>query len=93
MRVRVLVRVLFQKRDVSAEEKDKFPYDIVKMALPPEAQLAADAEVRAEPALATPPSRTPHHPVRGKGSCFDRGGWFVTAEGKNHGVGFMSMTS
>lgn len=35
-----------QKRDVSSEDKDKFPYDIVKMALPPEAQLAADAEVR-----------------------------------------------
>ncbi|TMS01197.1 hypothetical protein E3U43_001041 [Larimichthys crocea] len=33
------------KRDVSSEDKDKFPYDIVKMALPPEAQLAADAEV------------------------------------------------
>lgn len=30
---------------MSAEEKDKFPYDIVKMALPPEAQLAADSEV------------------------------------------------
>lgn len=43
-----------QKRDVSSEEKDKFPYDIVKMALPPEAQLAADAaEVRAEPLLST----------------------------------------
>lgn len=35
-----------QKRDVSSEDKEKFPYDIVKMALPPEAQLAADAEVR-----------------------------------------------
>lgn len=31
---------------MSAEDKEKFPYDIVKMALPPEAQLAADAEVR-----------------------------------------------
>lgn len=38
-----------QKRDVSSEDKDKFPYDIVKMALPPEAQLAADAEVRCCP--------------------------------------------
>lgn len=37
--------MLPQKRDVSSEDKDKFPYDIVKMALPPEAQLAADAEV------------------------------------------------
>lgn len=31
---------------MSSEDKEKFPYDIVKMALPPEAQLAADAEVR-----------------------------------------------
>ncbi|XP_059182829.1 zinc finger and BTB domain-containing protein 14-like isoform X4 [Centropristis striata] len=37
-----------QKRDVSSEDKEKFPYDIVKMALPPEAQLAADAEVLGE---------------------------------------------
>ncbi|TNN28710.1 Zinc finger and BTB domain-containing protein 14 [Liparis tanakae] len=37
-----------EKRDVSSEDKDKFPYDIVKMALPPEAQLAADAEVLGE---------------------------------------------
>ncbi|XP_063768851.1 zinc finger and BTB domain-containing protein 14 isoform X1 [Eleginops maclovinus] len=37
-----------QKRDVSSEEKEKFPYDIVKMALPPEAQLAANAEVLGE---------------------------------------------
>ncbi|XP_071370473.1 zinc finger and BTB domain-containing protein 14-like [Centroberyx affinis] len=34
------------KRDVSSEEKEKFPYDIVKMALPPDAQLAADSEVQ-----------------------------------------------
>uniref|UniRef100_G3N855 Zinc finger and BTB domain containing 14 n=1 Tax=Gasterosteus aculeatus aculeatus TaxID=481459 RepID=G3N855_GASAC len=33
---------------LSSEDKDKFPYDIVKMALPPEAQLAADAEVLGE---------------------------------------------
>ncbi|XP_068437457.1 zinc finger and BTB domain-containing protein 14 isoform X3 [Clinocottus analis] len=39
---------LTQKRDLSSEDKDKFPYDIVKMALPPEAQLAADAEVLGE---------------------------------------------
>ncbi|KAM9712660.1 zinc finger and BTB domain-containing protein 14 isoform 1-T4 [Menidia menidia] len=32
-----------QKRDVSSEDKEKFPFDIVKMALPPEAQLAAAA--------------------------------------------------
>ena len=31
---------------MSSEDKEKFPYDIVKMALPPEAQLAADAEVQ-----------------------------------------------
>lgn len=31
---------------MSSEEKEKFPYDIVKMALPPEAQLAVDSEVR-----------------------------------------------
>lgn len=48
------MRVLSQKRDVSSDEKDKFPYDIVKMALPPEAQLAADAaEVRTEPGAPT----------------------------------------
>lgn len=34
-----------QKRDVSSDDKEKFPYDIVKMALPPEAQLAAESEV------------------------------------------------
>uniref|UniRef100_A0AAV2L681 C2H2-type domain-containing protein n=1 Tax=Knipowitschia caucasica TaxID=637954 RepID=A0AAV2L681_KNICA len=33
-----------QKRDVS-EDKDKFPFDIVKLALPPEAQLPPDDEV------------------------------------------------
>ncbi|XP_037828984.1 zinc finger and BTB domain-containing protein 14 isoform X3 [Kryptolebias marmoratus] len=33
-----------EKRDVSSEEKEKFPYDIVKMALPPEAQMAPDSE-------------------------------------------------
>lgn len=38
-----------QKRDVSSEDKEKFPYDIVKMALPPEAQLAADSEVQINP--------------------------------------------
>lgn len=38
--------MLHQKRDVSSDDKEKFPYDIVKMALPPEAQLAADSEVR-----------------------------------------------
>lgn len=37
-----------QKRDVSSEDKEKFPYDIVKMALPPEAQLAADTEVQTD---------------------------------------------
>ncbi|KAM9333800.1 zinc finger and BTB domain-containing protein 14-like isoform 3-T3 [Pholidichthys leucotaenia] len=42
--IRFLDKLCSQKRDVSSEEKDKFPYDIVKMALPPEAQLAADAE-------------------------------------------------
>lgn len=30
---------------MSSDDKEKFPYDIVKMALPPEAQLAADSEV------------------------------------------------
>lgn len=43
--VHLLVFMCPQKRDVSSEDKEKFPYDIVKMALPPEAQLAADAEV------------------------------------------------
>lgn len=43
--VRFLDTLCTQKRDVSSEEKEKFPYDIVKMALPPEAQLAAAAEV------------------------------------------------
>uniref|UniRef100_H2SBM0 Zinc finger and BTB domain containing 14 n=1 Tax=Takifugu rubripes TaxID=31033 RepID=H2SBM0_TAKRU len=43
--IRFLDKLCSQKRDVSPEDKDKFPYDIVKMALPPEAQLAADAEV------------------------------------------------
>lgn len=33
-----------QKRDVS-DDKEKFPYDIVKLALPPEAQLPPDSEV------------------------------------------------
>ncbi|KAK1885196.1 Zinc finger and BTB domain containing protein 14 [Dissostichus eleginoides] len=42
--IRFLDKLCSQKRDVSSEEKEKFPYDIVKMALPPEAQLAADAE-------------------------------------------------
>ncbi|XP_053716223.1 zinc finger and BTB domain-containing protein 14 isoform X1 [Synchiropus splendidus] len=42
--IRFLDKLCSQKRDVTAEDKDKFPYDIVKMALPPEAQLAADAE-------------------------------------------------
>lgn len=45
-----------QKRDVSSEDKDKFPYDIVKMALPPEAQLAAAAEVLGEHDDAAPPA-------------------------------------
>lgn len=48
--------VLPQKRDVSSEDKDKFPYDIVKMALPPEAQLAADAEVLGEHDDTAPPT-------------------------------------
>ncbi|KAJ3611814.1 hypothetical protein NHX12_021827 [Muraenolepis orangiensis] len=43
--IRFLDKLCSQKRDVTSEEKDKFPYDIVKMALPPEAQLAPDAEV------------------------------------------------
>ncbi|CAF87504.1 unnamed protein product, partial [Tetraodon nigroviridis] len=52
--IRFLDKLCSQKRDVSSEDKDKFPYDIVKMALPPEAQLAADAEVRSgPPAVAT----------------------------------------
>ncbi|TDG95857.1 hypothetical protein EPR50_G00244530 [Perca flavescens] len=46
--IRFLDKLCSQKRDVSSEDKDKFPYDIVKMALPPEAQLAADAEVLGE---------------------------------------------
>uniref|UniRef100_H3CFJ1 Zinc finger and BTB domain containing 14 n=1 Tax=Tetraodon nigroviridis TaxID=99883 RepID=H3CFJ1_TETNG len=44
--IRFLDKLCSQKRDVSSEDKDKFPYDIVKMALPPEAQLAADAETQ-----------------------------------------------
>ncbi|MEQ2184605.1 hypothetical protein GOODEAATRI_009775 [Goodea atripinnis] len=43
--IRFLDKLCSQKRDVSSEDKEKFPYDIVKMALPPEAQLAADSEV------------------------------------------------
>lgn len=46
--IRFLDKLCSQKRDVSSEDKDKFPYDIVKMALPPEAQLAADSEVLGE---------------------------------------------
>uniref|UniRef100_A0A8C6M8Y1 Zinc finger and BTB domain containing 14 n=1 Tax=Nothobranchius furzeri TaxID=105023 RepID=A0A8C6M8Y1_NOTFU len=42
--IRFLDKLCSQKRDLSSEEKEKFPYDIVKMALPPEAQLAADSE-------------------------------------------------
>ncbi|CAL8292366.1 unnamed protein product [Lota lota] len=44
--IRFLDKLCSQKRDVTSEEKDKFPYDIVKMALPPEAQLPPDAEVQ-----------------------------------------------
>ncbi|XP_053268529.1 zinc finger and BTB domain-containing protein 14 isoform X2 [Pleuronectes platessa] len=47
--IRFLDKLCSQKRDVSSEDKDKFPYDIVKMALPPEAQLAAEADVRSDP--------------------------------------------
>uniref|UniRef100_A0A3B5L1L3 Zinc finger and BTB domain containing 14 n=1 Tax=Xiphophorus couchianus TaxID=32473 RepID=A0A3B5L1L3_9TELE len=43
--IRFLDKLCSQKRDVSSDDKEKFPYDIVKMALPPEAQLAADSEV------------------------------------------------
>uniref|UniRef100_A0A3Q3JGR5 Zinc finger and BTB domain containing 14 n=1 Tax=Monopterus albus TaxID=43700 RepID=A0A3Q3JGR5_MONAL len=46
--IRFLDKLCSQKRDMSSEDKDKFPYDIVKMALPPEAQLAADSEVLGE---------------------------------------------
>ncbi|XP_023123614.2 zinc finger and BTB domain-containing protein 14 isoform X2 [Amphiprion ocellaris] len=46
--IRFLDKLCSQKRDVSSEDKEKFPYDIVKMALPPEAQLAADSEVLGE---------------------------------------------
>uniref|UniRef100_A0A3Q3ETG4 Zinc finger and BTB domain containing 14 n=1 Tax=Kryptolebias marmoratus TaxID=37003 RepID=A0A3Q3ETG4_KRYMA len=42
--IRFLDKLCSQKRDVSSEEKEKFPYDIVKMALPPEAQMAPDSE-------------------------------------------------
>lgn len=45
--IRFLDKLCSQKRDVS-EDKDKFPYDIVKLALPPEAQLPPDAEVLGE---------------------------------------------
>ncbi|XP_056869528.1 zinc finger and BTB domain-containing protein 14 isoform X2 [Takifugu flavidus] len=54
--IRFLDKLCSQKRDVSSEDKDKFPYDIVKMALPPEAQLAADAEVLGEHDDAAPPA-------------------------------------
>ncbi|XP_037136359.1 zinc finger and BTB domain-containing protein 14 isoform X1 [Syngnathus acus] len=47
--IRFLDKLCSQKReDAPSEEKDKFPYDIVKMALPPEAQLVAEAEVLGE---------------------------------------------
>uniref|UniRef100_A0A4W6EAC7 Zinc finger and BTB domain containing 14 n=1 Tax=Lates calcarifer TaxID=8187 RepID=A0A4W6EAC7_LATCA len=46
--IRFLDKLCSQKRDVSSEDKEKFPYDIVKMALPPEAQLAAESEVLGE---------------------------------------------
>ncbi|XP_061661373.1 zinc finger and BTB domain-containing protein 14 isoform X1 [Syngnathoides biaculeatus] len=46
--IRFLDKLCSQKRDdAPSEEKDKFPFDIVKMALPPEAQLVAEAEVNA----------------------------------------------
>ncbi|KAK1884522.1 Zinc finger and BTB domain containing protein 14 [Dissostichus eleginoides] len=54
--IRFLDKLCSQKRDVSSEEKEKFPYDIVKMALPPEAQLAADAEASANQHLDKSPS-------------------------------------
>ncbi|XP_077480362.1 zinc finger and BTB domain-containing protein 14 isoform X3 [Stigmatopora argus] len=47
--IRFLDKLCSQKReDAPSEDKDKFPFDIVKMALPPEAQLVADAEVLGE---------------------------------------------
>ncbi|KAG7222981.1 hypothetical protein INR49_029203 [Caranx melampygus] len=46
--IRFLDKLCSQKRDVSSDDKEKFPYDIVKMALPPEAQLAAESEVLGE---------------------------------------------
>lgn len=45
--IRFLDKLCSQKRDVS-DDKEKFPYDIVKLALPPEAQLPPDSEVLGE---------------------------------------------